>query len=297
MKRLVLFASLMLPAPALAQADNSALAVVAGAARYRLSASADLLMQDLDERSQRVLAAALGLDEDPALGLLWPDVVAGALQVRREANSSADTLWFNPLLDVGLVVRWVPRDNGWEALAAAPFLGERLRGEAATDALTPAWARRDTNLSASLRSAARASYAAADAGSWNPLFASAEADRLVIAARLIAARRAKQAVLTSRRAGDGLWLVRRLLVEDDPRQARLPDAMRASLAAFGESARRTLRPVMALRRPDGWSILLQSPDAPAVVWFAHLVDPADPREPSIPQAFAVVSLAGEGLRP
>ena len=42
---------------------------------------------------------------------------------------------------------------------------------------------------------------------------------------------------------------------------------------MGQAARLTLRPVAAIRRRDGWSVVLQSPDAVAVAFMAHFADP------------------------
>ena len=249
------------------------LAAVAGAARYRLSASSDLLLQGLDPDSSAVFAERLMVDRERPLGLLWTQLAAGALQVRRESGGSADTLWFNPALDAGLLVRWTRVGGGWRAVAVAPFLGETLRGEAARDVATPPWAQTDGDLARSLDEAARRSFAAAARVDWNPLFDAGAREELAVLARLAHARDALgDADLAPGYAGIAARL-RRLLIVDDPGAAGLPDAVRSGLARLGSTARQSLRPVGALRRPDGWTVIVQSPDAPAIAWLVHFADP------------------------
>jgi len=262
-------------------------AAVAGAARYRLSASSALLLAELDPRSRAVFVAALGLDRDPAMGPIWSRVMAGALQVRREAQNSADTLWFNPVIDVGLVVRWARDGEGWVAIAAAPVLGETLRGDAGAVALTPHWAGAGGNLADALAQSAARSFASADRESWNRLFEAAPADAPAIPVRPALAGRALARMAATPGYAGSARLLHRLLVSEDPAERRLPLALQESLSNFGEAARLTLRPVTALRRPDGWTMVLQSPDAPAIAWLAHFTDPAA-GEPALPAAFATV---------
>jgi hypothetical protein len=50
--------------------------------------------------------------------------------------------------------------------------------------------------------------------------------------------------------------------------------------------------VTALRHADGWTLVLQSPDAPALTWLVQFADPA-PGTAAQPQAFAV-ALPGRG---
>jgi hypothetical protein len=279
----------LLIASAFAQAQPAAappLAAISGAARYRLSASPAMLIEGLDARSQAVFAEALGL-ADPGIGALWSQVMTGALQVRREAADSADTLWFNPVLDTGLVVRWVREGEGWTAIAAAPVLGETLRGEAGFAAGAPGWATGAGNLGQALKAHSARSFAAADAGSWNRLFEAAPASPVAAVVRPALASRALDRMTGTDGYEGSLRLLHRLLVTDDPAARRLPAALAASLAEFGEAARLTLRPVTALRRADGWTVVLQSPDAPAVAWLAHFTDPAT-GEPALPAAFSSV---------
>jgi hypothetical protein len=74
---------------------------------------------------------------------------------------------------------------------------------------------------------------------------------------------------------DAARRVRQALVEDDP--AKLPPQVQRDLARMGEAGRLNLQPVAALRRPDGWTLVLQSPAAVGAAWFAHFTDPASGR--------------------
>jgi len=84
-----------------------------------------------------------------------------------------------------------------------------------------------------------------------------------------------------------LDLVDHLLVTGDPKTARLPVAMRRSLAVYGDDARSTLSPVAAYRRADGWTLAMQSPQAPQIVWLIHFADPKG-SDPAMPRGFAAV---------
>jgi len=281
----------MLAAALLVQSEAAAppLAAISGAARYRLAASTDLMLAELDPGSAASIVRALGLGRDPDTGPAWSRIAAGAIQVRREAQDSADTLWFNPVLDAGLVIRWLREGETWTAIAAAPVLGETLRGEVVAGS-APLWAAGSGNLAIALKVSAARSFAAADAGSWNRLFAAAPYEALPVSERPDVAHRALAEMRLSPGYADSLTLLYRILTTEASGRA-MPAAMRDSLVALGDAARLTLRPITALRRPDGWTVVLQSPDAPKIAWFAHFADPA-PGAQALPAGFAAVALDG-----
>lgn len=271
------------------------LVAVAGAARYRLSASSDLLLEYLDEESRAAFARGLRVDRERPLGLLWSQLMAGAVQVRRETGDSAETVWFNPALDVGILTRWARRPEGWRATSVTPVLGERLRGEPVTDVVTPGWAKREGDLASALEAAGEATFAAAERANWQPLFDPGENDVTAAVARLMVARDAIRVMEDAPGYRLNLALFRRVMSGADD-GATLPAPVAASLANFGATARRSLRPVSALRYGEGWILVLQSPDAPAVSWLVHFTDPA-PGAAARPQAFAVAMPGRTGGRP
>ena len=269
------------------QAREIPLAAVAGSARYSLAASPAIMLRGLDAASQTVLRDALSLGREVILDSVWSRVMAGALQVRREADLSADTLWFNPLLDSGLVVRWVREGQGWRVLAAAPVTGETIRGETPTDTL--GWATTGEPLSVALRRSAALSFQTADGQSWNNLFALAPRAEKPLLHRAVLADLALQEFAASPGYGDSLAFVRELLVTDDLRTSKLPRALRQTLTEMGDNTRLSLRPITAFRLHDGWSVALQSPDAPGLVLFAHFADPPI-GQPAIPTGFNLVGM-------
>lgn len=279
---------LLLTTPmASAQTQDVPLAAVAGTARYSLAASADIMLNSLDPESRRVMAQTLAGEVDFIPGHLWSRVMAGAMQVRREATDSADTLWFNPVLDSGLVVRWVPDGNAWRVLAAAPVTGENLRDEPSVYPI--AWPMAGGSLQASLRASAITSFAAADAGSWDRLFEAAPQAQNVVMRRAYVAGNALDELTATPGYGDSLSLLYRLLGTDDPKASKLPPALVRSLAEMGDAARLSLRPITAFRLTDGWSVALQSPDAPGVVWLVSFADPVA-GEPALPVSFSAVGM-------
>lgn len=292
----LLLAAVLLQQPEAAPPAPPPLAAVAGAARYRLSASSDLLLEYFDEESRAAFAQGLRVDRERPLGLLWSQLMAGAVQIRRESGDGAETLWFNPALDVGILVRWARGPAGWRATAVAPVLGERLRGEPVTDIVTPSWAIGASDLALALEAGGEAGLAAAERASWAALFNPGENDVIAAVGRLMIARAAIQQMENAPGYGLSLAALRREL-SGAAETSALPAPVTASLAAFGATARRTLRPVTALRYGEGWILVMQSPDAPAVNWLVHFADPA-PGATAQPQAFGLAVIGRDaGGRP
>lgn len=291
----LLLAAMLVQEPAATPSAPPPLVAVAGAARYRLSASSDLLLEYLDEESRAAFASGLRVDRERPLGLLWSQLMAGAVQIRRETGKSAETLWFNPALDVGILARWARGPYGWRATAVAPVLGERLRGEPVTDVVTPGWAKSEGDLASALEAAGEATFAAAERAQWAALFNPDENEVGAAVGRLMVARGAVQAMEDAPGYGLSVALLRRALTGADE-SATLPAPVAASLANFGATARHTLRPVSALRYGAGWILVMQSPDAPAVSWLVHFTDPT-PGAAAQPQAFGVAMLGRTGGQP
>ncbi|MEI9905021.1 MAG: hypothetical protein WDN06_14450 [Asticcacaulis sp.] len=77
------------------------------------------------------------------------------------------------------------------------------------------------------------------------------------------------------------------MVTGNPAAARLPVAMRRGLAKYGDDARSTMGPVAAYRRKDGWTLVMQSPEAPQIAWLIHFADPKGD-DPAMPRGFVAV---------
>jgi hypothetical protein len=268
MRRLLLpFAALaaLLPANAPTAALAGPLVADAGMARYALAADQQYLFEWLDPASAAVLADALG-GENAALGHYWSTLMAGAVQMRREDAEAGETLWFNPLFDAGLAIAWEPSSTGWVAVAAVPVTGEMLRGEPFS-ALPVSYA---GSIKDEAEARARATWAAAAAGPW--VANDATSAGLVVLSRVMDG----QDGLDGLRASEGYetagMMVRELLAGTDDRALAAP--LRDALALMGPDARLSLRPVAGWRRADGWTMALQSPDAPMLTWLAHFTDPA-----------------------
>lgn len=251
----------LLPIPAVA----GPLVADAGMARYALAADQQYLFEWLAPASAEVLAQAMG-GRNAALGHYWSTLMAGAVQLRRENAEAGETLWFNPLFDAGLAVRWEPSGSGWVATNAIPVTGEMLRGEAFS-ALPVSFV---SSIKAETEARARATWNAAEAGPW--VAHDATSAGLAVLGRVMDA----QDGLDAMRASDGYAaagvMLRGLLTTTDDRGLAAP--LRAALEMMGPDARLSLRPVAGWRRDDGWTMALQSPDAPMLAWLAHFTDPA-----------------------
>jgi hypothetical protein len=239
----------------------------AGLARYALAADQGTFLDWLDPASRAVFAAAMGGDHG-GLGAYWSLLMVGAVQMRREGADSAETLWFNPLFDAGLAARWRRSGDDWVAIAASPVTGELLRGELRSAG--PLVWRAGGGIKAQAEARARRSWQGARAAGW--------LDRDLTDAGTAALRRAAQARggLDAMRIAPGYddagIMARAALVTGD--EAALPADVRRGLAVTGERARLSLRPVAGFRRSDGWTMALQSPDAPMLAWLVHFADPA-----------------------
>jgi hypothetical protein len=250
--------------------------VTAGGYRYLAAASPSALLAELPASSRPAMEAVFRPGGDRMGDPYWAELMAGAVQrVEAAGQDEARTLWFNPVLDAGLAIRWRRVSGVWAAVEVAPVLGEVLR-EAAFDPV------RDYTRT-TWQTSGGAPVAAALAISndisahatipWNNLFDAGDGSRLAVLIRCITADRSLREVQAAPGYAGSLALLRRLLVLSDPQSAHLPPGLARALAAMGDNGRLTLGPTAAFRRPDGYTLAMQSPDAPGVVLFAHFTDP------------------------
>ena len=230
----------------------------AGTARFRLAASVDTFLAGLDPASQATLGALLRPAGDRASDALWPSLMAGAVQVRQAHGDTAATLWFNPVFDAGLLVRWRRAAYEWRAVDAAWVLGGDLRGDRAgagtgladlaqASLRAAAASRLDVIAPSPSAAAAAAARANAAAGSLERMYATPGYQFARLGARLI-------------------------LALSDPAQLPARPELKRALALYGAAARQALRPVAAYRRADGWSLILQSPEGPGAAWIVHFAN-------------------------
>ncbi len=261
------------------------LIVTAGAARYSLSSGHSALAM-LDETSRGLFVRNLRLD-DPAMAALWGRVLTGAVQIRHESGDAADTLWFNPLFDGGVAAHWTRVDGLWRAQAVEPVTGGALRGEAGP--VTPhglAWLNGGGDMGKALAGAAQATFAAADKADWAAFYTTPGND-LAAVMRAYEGNAGLYRMIETPGYAAALPLLDHLMISDDPAADKLPAALQKDLAVYGDTARRTLSPVAAYRRKDGWTVAMQSPDAPQVVWLIHFADPKG-GDPAMPRGFEAV---------
>ncbi|HZL00754.1 MAG TPA: hypothetical protein VFC47_12735, partial [Caulobacteraceae bacterium] len=261
---------------------TASLVLSAGAARYMLAASPDRLLGAVDPVSWVALNRALRPGGTKIDDPLWADLVAGSVQTRRERADVGETLWFNPVFDAGLAMAWRRTSDGWIVVAAVPVLGETLRGERlAAHPLDGrvGWPHAGRSLRLALGGEASASDADAERGGWSALFGETPQARaasfLVAMARVSRARFAMRAMAHTPGYRSAIADARNALAGGEAARLATGGAARRELVSMGAAGRSTLRAVDAIRRPDGWSLVLQSPDAPGLAWFAHLSDPPD----------------------
>lgn len=282
---LALVASSAIAAPS----SPTELQLAAARARLAIAQSPSRWLQSLSA-APPTLVAALEPTGDDAFDGDWAALAAGAIETDRESGDSAVTLWFNTVFDAGLAVRWARTAQGWAPVAGAPVPGESLRGEALGGGRPP-WPAAAGSLAQNLAAAALDDDRAALSGAWRVALDASAAQRLAwtrgILARVGQAQRTLRLMGADPGYGDAARRVRRALVEDDP--AQLPPQVQRDLARMGEAGLLDLQPVAALRRPDGWSLVLQSPAAVGAAWFAHFADPA-PGRPADLAGFTVAPL-------
>jgi hypothetical protein len=256
------FVSLVPLALLAAPAAAGPLAVDAGLARYQLAASEELLLERLDPISRATFAAALGDDYGAAAGF-WSDIIAGSMQVRLEDGDTADVLWYNPLFEAGLASRWRRVGDDWQAIAATPVTAETLRG--GTAVVAPVDWDRAPVLKQAIEATARADWEVARSGGWFDHGATGAGSAAI--ARAYAARASLLSMQAAPGYADARIRLHELLVTTPDRS--LPRELAAALGRIGTDARLTLRPIAAFRRVDGWTMALQSPDAPRHLLLAH----------------------------
>ncbi len=276
----------LLACSAPAQAQGESAAAQAALARYTLAADPGLLFDTADPQTSAVLQAALGGDHGN-LNDLWAQLLTGAVQFRRDvAPGVAEVLWFSSLFDSGIASRWQQSEEGeWQAIAATPISGEALRGEASI-AGPVRWPAHGS-LKHAIEERALLTALAAQAGGWFERDHSDSGTAALI--RAMDSRASLHAMLATPGYARKVAQIVALLV--DGGEGPAPE-VRGGLTMLGAAGRMTLRPIVAFRRVDGWTLALQSPDAPRWTWLVHATDPATAGEEAVISAVQLVNSGG-----
>ena len=240
------------------------LAASAATARLRLSASTERFLGGFDAGTRTILTRALAsASVDPQT---WPQVMAGTVQIRHQSNDEGETLWFNPVLDAGLVVQWHRAGSNWTVRNAWSVLGQTLRPDDRGRNAPLLIGNVDRSVvSKQLTTAARElpRFAALNWRAPTQLLAAPDD----VALRVRAANGAIAAMRQSPGYARAVIETYELLSFSGPDEEGIRPALRLTIAAMDPDTRVTLRPVTAFRVGADWTLVMQSPFAPGVAWF------------------------------
>jgi hypothetical protein len=255
---------------------SSRFALLAEASRWRhgLAVAPAGLLGAADPAEAQPLRDALGNPDTLALSR-WADLLSASTQFFRSGAVEADSIWWNPLLDAGVAVRWRWAGRRWQVTKAAAFTGATLRGDG--EGPPPLEA-------AALNRRAVATRAAVTRGAADALF-SGPGEAAAVFARLRAASEAlvglgdNEALAVRRYSG-----ARRLFtVPGTPGGAGGP-ALAAALAALSSDQRQALAPYRQIARENGVTVAWASAGAPDTVFLLHYA----PAGAVYPNAFDIV---------
>ena len=209
--------------------------------------------RDLARADQRLAAALIGQ----------------SLQFTSVSGQRGVTAWFNPLEDVWVVGLWSPLGEGWRLESLGVLTSDDIeRAEG------PWNARRPTLAGALAAQADRARDLFRDAiapGRLDALIGDQARTRTRLAAILPVVRfQYERLAATARLEGYQGWPadLERVFVADTGR-LHGDDALRSAIQGLPTRTRLTLEPVMGFSRPDGESVAVQSPFAPALIFIVH----------------------------
>lgn len=243
-------------------AAPSRLALVAEASRLRhgLAIAPTGLLAAIDAAEAQALRQAFGNPDTLAL-TRWADLLAASTQFFRVGAFTADSLWWNPLLDAGVAVRWRWASTRWRVAGATAFTGATLRGDGEGPPPLDA---------ASLRRLAEATRAATSRGAADALY-TGRGEAATVLTRL----RDTSAALVGLSGGDEALAVRRqsggrrlLTVPGTPGGAAGP-TLAAMLAALSPDQRQALAPYRQAARGNGLTVAWASAGAPDTLFLLH----------------------------
>lgn len=270
-------------AGARAIAPSSRIALLAEASRWRhgLAVAPAGLLEAADPAEAQPLRDALGNPDALELSR-WADLLSASTQFFRSGAIEADSIWWNPLLDAGVAVRWRWLGTRWQVTKAAAFTGATLRGDG--EGPPPLDAAALKRRAAETRAAV--TRGAADALFSGPGEATAVLSRLRAASEALVGLDADEALAVRRHSG-----ARRLLtVPGTPGGAGGP-ALAAALAALSADQRQALAPYRQAANGNGVTVAWASAGAPDTVFLLHY-EPASAVYPHAIDIVPVIPSAG-----
>lgn len=260
-------AAMTAAAPAAAQeavgardvAASSRVALVAEASRLRhgLAVAPAGLLGAVDPAEAQLIRRALGNPDALAL-TRWADVFSASTQFFRSGAIEADSIWWNPLLDCGVAVRWRWVATRWQVAGAAAFIGASLRGD--SESLPSLDAAALNRLAVATHDAV--ARGAADALYAGPGQAAAVITRVREASEVLVGLGSDEALAVRRQSGAG----RLLTVPGTPGGVGVPE-LEAALAALSPDQRRALAPYRQAARGNGLTVAWASAGAPDTLFL------------------------------
>jgi hypothetical protein len=275
------------------------LAYAGGLMRLQGSVSMANLTSRLPQSDGDVLRQGLALRGDPA-EIYWAKVLRAAVQLQRVDKNVAETLWWNPALDAGVALSWRRAGEHWRLLAAAPALGETVRGETPRFNGQPGWSNDAGGLQAlghALATVAAATRRAVAAGNLRMLFA-----RPITAAQVLSRAALVDGALKWRAGSAGYqqyYFAKRLLVEASAAPAAnvasaSQNALAALLASYSQDERGMFAPRLLIENGTQTTILWNSTGATHEALLLHYASAASPASASatsyLPSAVVAVGL-------
>jgi hypothetical protein len=263
------------------------LAFEGGLLRIQGAVSFDRLLNLLPADAASVLRNGLDYRGDAA-DRYWSSLLRSAVQYQKVDGTTAETLWWSPAVDAGIAISWNEVGADWRIVAAAPVLGETLRGEPVSFHGGPAWSAKadPQTMTAALQETAAATRKAVLSGALNPLIEHPAASINVLARTAIMDGELQLRLGAPNRSRN---VAARLLFTRSPAQVKEPGnvALEHLLASFSDQQRLMFGPRLVAANGPSQTVLWVSAGAPHRALLVHY-----PTTKSIePSEIAEVSLA------
>ncbi len=207
--------------------------------------------------------------------------------------------WFDPFADGWIISHWDMASGAWRLTALASALPDQLRASPPPNADLQSdirWARRGGDVREALRSNERSRVAAFAAAARSGAIARlmADSDGQAAAGDVLSARDTfiLEGLTVAHRApgysGYRSSLRQVFLTESDKLVA--DPTLRKRIDTLPQAVRMTLHPVMAFSRKGGFTVAVQSPFAPGLVFFADFSSRGRPDGAAVPVSLRAVSL-------
>ncbi len=207
--------------------------------------------------------------------------------------------WFDPFADGWIISRWDTATGAWRLTAMASALPEQLKASPPPNAELAAdirWARRGGDVREALRSNERARVAGFAAAARSGAIARlmSDGDGQASAGGVLSARDTfiLEGLTVVHRApgyGDYRSLLRQVFLTASDKLVA-DQTLRKRIDTLPKAVRMTLHPVMAFSRKDGFTVAVQSPFAPGLVFFADFSSRGRSDGASVPVSLRAVSL-------